>query len=61
MSYIGACLYSNCTPISKLIHVNGGGGGVAVARHNLNPFKPDFTIVSFIHYKLRIAVAILDL
>ena len=31
--------------------------------HNsvLNPFRPDFTIVIFIHYKLRIAVAILDL
>ena len=26
-----------------------------------NPFKPDFTIVIFIHYKSRIAVAILDL
>ena len=26
-----------------------------------NPFKPEFTIVIFIHYKLRIAVAILDL
>ena len=27
----------------------------------LNPFKPEFTIVTFIHYKPRIAVAILDL
>ena len=27
----------------------------------VNPFKPDFTIVIFIHYKPRIAVAILDL
>ena len=26
-----------------------------------NPFKPEFTIVIFIHYKPRIAVAILDL
>ena len=26
-----------------------------------NPFKPKFTIVIFIHYKPRIAVAILDL
>ena len=26
-----------------------------------NPFKPEFTIVVFIHYKPRIAVAILDL
>ena len=25
------------------------------------PFKPEFTIVIFIHYKPRIAVAILDL
>ena len=29
--------------------------------HPLNPFKPEFTIVIFIHYKPRIAVAILDL
>ena len=27
----------------------------------LNPFRPEFTIVIFIHYKPRIAVAILDL
>ena len=27
----------------------------------VNPFKPEFTIVIFIHYKPRIAVAILDL
>ena len=26
-----------------------------------NPFKPEFTIVIFIHYKPRIAIAILDL
>ena len=26
-----------------------------------NPFKPEFTIVIFIHFKPRIAVAILDL
>ena len=28
--------------------------------NNFNPFKPEFTIVIFIHYKPRIAVAILD-
>ena len=27
----------------------------------VNPVKPEFTIVIFIHYKLRIAAAILDL
>ena len=27
----------------------------------INPFKPEFTIVIFTHYKSRIAVAILDL
>ena len=27
----------------------------------INPFKPEFTIVIFIHYKPRIAIAILDL
>ena len=26
-----------------------------------NPYKPNFTIFTFIHYKPRIAVAILDL
>ena len=30
-------------------------------RANFNPFKHEFTIVIFIHYKLRIAVAIPDL
>ena len=28
---------------------------------SFNPFKPEFTIVIFIHYKPRIAGAILDL
>ena len=28
---------------------------------NINPFKPEFTIVIFIDYKPRIAIAILDL
>ena len=28
---------------------------------DINPFNPEFTIVIFIHYKLRIVVAILDL
>ena len=27
----------------------------------INPFKPEFTIVIFIHNKQRIAIAILDL
>ena len=27
----------------------------------INSFKPEFTIVIFIHYKPRVAVAILDL
>ena len=40
--------------------------GVSFAFSNLaimmiNLFKPEFTIVIFIHYKPRIAVAILDL
>ena len=34
---------------------NGTGGW------RVNPFNPEFTIVIFIHYKPRIAVAILDL
>ena len=31
------------------------------ALYMLNPFNPEFTIVIFIHYKPRIAAAILDL
>ena len=27
----------------------------------INPFEPEFKIVIFIHYKSRIAIAILDL
>ena len=34
---------------------------VACAFNMFNPFKPEFTIVIFIHNKPRIAVAILDL
>ena len=33
---------------------------IAVNLYHFNPFKPEFTIVIFIHYKPRIAVAILD-
>ena len=33
----------------------------ASATHIFNPFKPEFTIVIFIHYNPRFAVAILDL
>ena len=46
-----------------------GGGGVnsdsltesLLSQIHINPFNPEFTIVIFIHYKPRIAVAILDL
>ena len=37
----------------KIISINYGS--------LFKPFKPEFTIVIFIHYKQRIAVAILDL
>ena len=39
--------------ITLIVHVN--------PNHYFNPFKPEFTIVIYIHYKPRIAVAILDL
>ena len=32
-----------------------------IAPFQAKPFKPEFTIVIFIHYKPQIAVAILDL
>ena len=35
--------------------------GACVSTLTLNPFKPEITIVIFLHYKPRIAVAILDL
>ena len=36
--------------------------GLMIGRRPIiNPFKPEFTIVIFIHYKPRIAAAILDL
>ena len=34
---------------------------IDIHKISLNPFRPEFTIVIFIHYKPRIAVAILDL
>ena len=34
---------------------------VDISDLRVNPFKPEFTIVIFINYKPRIAVAILDL
>ena len=34
---------------------------LSVYGRHINPFRPEFTIVIFIHYKPRIAVAILDL
>ena len=33
----------------------------AYKKRVFNPFRPEFTIVIFIHYKSRIAIAILDL
>ena len=36
-------------------------GGATDSLTQINPFKPEFTIVIFIHYKPRIAVAIHDL
>ena len=44
----------------NMIRVLPGAAQVPLKKYN-NPFKPDFTIVIFIHYKPRIAVAILDL
>ena len=40
---------SRCAKLQKTVCVS------------VNPFKPEFTIVIFIHYKPRIAAAILDL
>ena len=37
------------------------GAFIGIRRLTLNPFNPEFTIVIFIHYKPRIAAAILDL
>ena len=37
------------------------GHRLPLLKHRFNPFKPEFTIVIFIHYNTRIAGAILDL
>ena len=60
-----------------MTHIGGAGETFLEIRHRLlqvikyidkyvqyiiiTPFKPEFTIVIFIHYKPRIAVTILDL
>ena len=43
--------------ISVISNPLSAGGAYA----RINPFRPEFTIVIFINYKPRIAVAILDL
>ena len=42
-----------------MLYLSGGDNILFLSL--FNPFKPEFTIVIFIHYKPRIAVAILDL
>ena len=48
-------LFSACPSHNYLFHEN------SVSKYLFYPFSPEFTIVIFIHYKPRIAVAILDL
>ena len=50
----------NCTGINIPVF-RTKGKNVCACVLPLDPFKPEFTIVIYIHYKLRIAVAILDL
>ena len=50
----GHNLYSNQSGANDLLIMRNGW-------MCFNPFNPEFTIVIFIHYKPRIAVAILDL
>ena len=47
-------LMENFEPILSLV------GCQSIINH-VNPFKPEFILVIFIHYKPRIAAAILDL
>ena len=51
------------TPEFRVATGSNEPSGSAVVKESelLNPFKPEFTIVIFIHNKPRIAVAILDL
>ena len=42
-------------------HILNSPHSLSVSSPCINHFKPEFTIVIFIHYKPRIAVAILDL
>ena len=65
-SLIFNCLHEkvnrNISNVIKMVDTNYTGGRFAPKENiSFNPFKPEFTIVIFIHYKPRIAIAILDL
>ena len=57
--YLALPQVGNCNSDSRLVVDEDHNGKLRLER--VNPFKPEFTIVIFIHYKPRIAVAILDL
>ena len=42
----------------QILMINSGFKKLNLCTKSLNPFKPEITIVIFIHYKSRIAVAI---
>ena len=63
---IDGVINDHCLPVKKSYYVKvhisiGKTKDIVFLIIRLNPFKPEFTIVIFIHYKPRIAVAILDL
>ena len=71
---LDSCLQMYYTSTSRYTNLMGRGSGIQmlwsepvifIAFPNIprlpDPFKPEFPIVIFIHYKPRISVAILDL
>ena len=61
VKYFEQQVYTSCVDYFDYDHMNYIIKQVASFPTCFNPFKPEFTIVNFTHYKPRIAVAIRDL
>ena len=61
-TFVPAIIEVLFSQFAKLLHCQKHNVRVRCMYHNLGfPFRPEFIIVIFIHYKPRIAAAILDL
>ena len=59
LSIVSNCVASVLYVRLRMDDFSGSNSPLKFYRH-INPFKPEITIVIFIHYKARIAVAIRD-